>query len=231
MLVKLPIVGNKKRRKLAAVSAVLGMIIAIGLTAAVGGGVYYTFQEQADLFSSSSQLEVKNFNAIRTDDTLRISANIKNIGSTAVGDMTVGSIISGNNFAFERTGENSDGDGIYTIKAHDGFVVVTKEDVILKGGKLHSSDGGTEVMTGLSKITPDDDEPDGPAVTISGLKQIDGGSTIAMNITFEYPGPNPSSPLLSKTVKVSDRLIFQLSYTSGTDEFVSDVYNTRIRPG
>lgn len=107
-------VGNKtvsKRKKLAAVSAVLGMIIGIGVTSAVGGGVYYAFQEQADLFSSSSQVEIRNLNAVRSDSTLTLTGNIKNVGSTSISGIEINSISTGENFIVEDVAGCKDDSG------------------------------------------------------------------------------------------------------------------------
>ena len=90
-----------KKRRLLAVSAVLGMLIGIGLTAAVGDGVYYAYQQRADLFATS-QLEVRNLNAIRAGDILTVTGNMKNVGFTSITNIQLNEISVGDKFVISR---------------------------------------------------------------------------------------------------------------------------------
>ena len=74
----------KRRRQLVALSSIVGIMIGIGITVAAGGTLFYTFQSQTDPFTTSSSLEVRNLNAVLNDDTLSVTATIKNSGQTSI---------------------------------------------------------------------------------------------------------------------------------------------------
>ena len=73
-----------QRRRLVALSSIVGIMIGIGITVAAGGTLFYTFQSQTDPFTTSSSLEVRNLNAILDDNELRITATVKNSGQTSI---------------------------------------------------------------------------------------------------------------------------------------------------
>lgn len=213
------IVGNRKetRKKLAAVSAVLGMIIGIGVTAAVGGGVYYAFQEQADLFSSSSQIEIRNLSAVRNGDTLTITANIKNAGSTAITNLQINEINTGEEFVIFRDSVASGNN----LKAKIGSC-----EVLIDGG---GTGAGNDDCSTTAK-GPDVERRSGFNNSGAGASvSLDGGASTAFQLKITQSGTTAN---ISEAVQISDRLTFQLFYTSGqNEEFVSDIYNTRVRPG
>ena len=214
-----------RRKRTLAVSAVLGMVIGLGITAAVGAGVYYTYQEQADLFSTSAQIEVRNLNAIRSGDTLTITANVKNVGSTALTDVYLANIGAGGEFSI--TTDNPNDNIEIRSGTHTAFTEVNTSydgggdlcDGPLAGADCDPADEGTLEVSGVSYSSPD------------GGASLDGGGTNAIRLTVTMDGLTPPDNNISNTVTISDRLTLQLGFTSGDDEFLSDVYNTRVRPG
>ena len=80
------------RRKIIALSSIVGIMIGIGITVAAGGTLFYTFQSQTDPFTTSSSLEVRNLNAVLDDDTLRLTATVKNSGQTSITEVFIDSI-------------------------------------------------------------------------------------------------------------------------------------------
>ena len=81
-----------QRRRLVALSSIVGIMIGIGITVAAGGTLFYTFQSQTDPFTTSSSLEVRNLNAILKDDTLTLTATVKNSGQTSITEVFIDSI-------------------------------------------------------------------------------------------------------------------------------------------
>ena len=214
---------TQKTRRLLAVSAVLGMVIGIGLTAAVGGGVYYAYQQQADLFATSSQLEVRNLNAVRSGDTLTITANIKNVGSTSITNLAINEISTGENFR------------IYDSTSTDDRLNV---ESLTKVGLAGVSDGTTYHLgvLGTSGEGAIIDKPRGFGIN-SGSDDVslDGGGSTAFQLRINYTdtliAATSGNESIDNSVRISDRLTFQLFFKAGQDQQVSDVYNTRVRPG
>ena len=217
------------RKRMLAMSAILGMVIGLGLTAAVGGGVYYIYQDQADVFSSSAQVEVRNLNAIRSGDTLTITANVKNVGSTALTGIYLADVRTGNDFS------------ITTANAVENIMIRSADH-----------EAGTEDNESYAGSAPLCDDINTPAtctdaageLRVSGVSysggdpaSLDGGGTnaIRLTVTMEEDTVAPivieEEEAISETVTISDRLTLQLGFESGDDDFLSDVYNTRIRPG
>ena len=226
-----------RRKKLLAMSAILGMVIGLGLTAAVGGGLYYIYQEQADLFSTSAQIEVRNLNALRSGDTLTITANVKNVGSTALTDV----------YLFEaRTGD------AFSITTSDpsGHVVVSSGDYDAETdvGAASGDYDTLNELCGLNGASTTCDNDHG-RIAFSGISfgtgvansypvassSLDGGGTTAIRLVVDLPDTAADvlagSGEISETVTITDRLTLQLGVSSGDDDFLSDIYNTRIRPG
>ena len=83
---------KSKRRKIIALSAIIGVMIAAGITVAAGGTLFYTFQSQTDPFTTSSAVEVRNLNAVLDDNELRVTATLKNSGQTSLTSVYIDSI-------------------------------------------------------------------------------------------------------------------------------------------
>ncbi len=193
---------HTSRRKKLAVSSLLGIVIGIGITAAIGGSVFYLFQTQADLFSTSSNVEVRNLSALRSGDMLTISGNVKNVGSTSITNLYISEITTGNDFM---------------IKSVDAEIIV-----ISKGNETSL----VKVPNGSSTVRGE------VIGVSNGTKQVslNGGQTVAFKLKVIQEG-NSRPDAISNTVAISDKLNIQFGYTSGQDSLTSDVYNTRIRPG
>ena len=216
-----------KRKRVAAVSVLLGMLIAIGITVALGAMMYYLFQDQADLFASSSQIEIRNLNAVRAGDTLTITGNIKNVGSTSITNIKINEIISGDGFRIYddvtndckldfESGDDNDIEGI------DPKIPTTTST----NKNSDCGDGSSDIEISGSHRTADITTVKGFSTGNSGAS-LDGGGSTAFQLKVRYDSaPNN----IANTVQISDQLNFQLSFTSGNDKFVSDIYNTQVIP-
>ena len=80
-------------RRAPALSAIVGIIIGVGVTAAAGSTLYYTFESQTDPFKSSSALDVRNLSVVKDEDLLRITATLRNNGQTRIDEVTVDKIL------------------------------------------------------------------------------------------------------------------------------------------
>ncbi|MYH03893.1 MAG: hypothetical protein F4140_03335 [Cenarchaeum sp. SB0675_bin_21] len=76
-----------------ALSAIVGIIIGVGVTAAAGSTLYHTFESQTDPFKSSSALDVRNLNAGKYNVLLRITATLRNNGQTRIDEITIDKIL------------------------------------------------------------------------------------------------------------------------------------------
>ena len=99
-------ITKQQRRKLVALSAIVGTLIAVGVTAVAGGGLYYAFQSQTDPFTTSSSMDVRNLNAVLDDNTLKVTATLKNSGQTSLTTVYIDSI-SVSDVNIEQTRTNS----------------------------------------------------------------------------------------------------------------------------
>ena len=82
-----------RKQKMPALSAIVGIIIGVGVTAAAGSTLYYTFESQTDPFKSSSALDVRNLSAVKDEDLLRITATLRNNGQTRIDEITIDKIL------------------------------------------------------------------------------------------------------------------------------------------
>ena len=82
--------------KTPALSAIVGIIIGVGVTAAAGSTLYYTFESQTDPFKSSSALDVRNLSVVKDEDLLRITATLRNNGQTRIDQITIDKILVSN---------------------------------------------------------------------------------------------------------------------------------------
>ena len=209
-------IQRRQLRKLPAVSAILGMVIGIGITAALGGGVYYVYQEQADLFSTGSNIEVRNVSVLRTSDGLSITGTMKNIGATSISKITIEEI---------RVSD------LRIIQDADGVVKLTN----IKDKKTNSfcwNDNGNG--TGTSPVTcrklissvgftSKNNTSSGPTLTESTLE---GGRSNAFKLTFDSGTVN-----IKDSVRISDTMTLILKYQSGSDVLLSEPYTARVRAG
>ena len=83
-------------RSIPALSAIVGIIIGVGVTAAAGSTLYYTFESQTDPFKSSSALDVRNLSVVKDEDLLRITATLRNNGQTRIDHITIDKILVSN---------------------------------------------------------------------------------------------------------------------------------------
>ncbi len=192
------------RNKSVALSAILGMVIGLGLTGAAGGGLYYVFQEQSDLFATSSNVEIKNLNAIKRGDELTITANLKNVGSTSITDVHLSELTSGDKYKVAYT----EGSAPACIFKVNGALFNISGNVTTNAPRIEIADGisGCTSPSAFSEAVP-----------------LQGGQTKALKFTI--------TSAENDNVLISDRLTIQLSYSSGQDTLQSDIYNTRVRPG
>ena len=198
------------RNKSVALSAILGMVIGLGLTGAAGGGLYYVFQEQSDLFATSSNVEIKNLNAIQRGGELTITANLKNVGSTSITDVHLSELTSGEKYKISYTDGADATDCKYKF-GNTGLNIspgISDNKFTASGGNITQS--SVEIVSGISHCGEE-------------AVPLQGGQTKALKFTIVSPYNN--------NVLISDRLTIQLSYISGQDTLQSDIYNTRVRPG
>lgn len=210
---------RKNRKKLIALSAIVGTIIAVGVTAAAGGGLFYVFQSQTDPFSTSAALEIRNLNALRDGDELTVTATIKNTGQTSLTQLYIDSISVS---------------AIDIAQNNDGVVIVDNGD----------EDQGycSQVVTSTLCAVGLDDGTERRGFSIStngaGLVEesvLEGGRTQAFKLVIEATDPTPTDTTnevdISEDVNISDQLTMTLRFNSGDDTLVSDAYSTRVRSG
>ena len=80
-------------RRMPALSAIVGIIIGVGVTAAAGSTLYYTFESQTDPFKSGSALDVRNLSVVKDEELLRITATLRNNGQTRIDEVTIDKIL------------------------------------------------------------------------------------------------------------------------------------------
>ena len=85
-----------QRQRLPGLSAIVGIIIGVGVTAAAGSTLYYTFESQTDPFKSGSALDVRNLSVVKDEDLLRITATLRNNGQTRIDEVTIDKILVSN---------------------------------------------------------------------------------------------------------------------------------------
>ena len=204
-----------QRRRLVALSSIVGIMIGIGITVAAGGTLFYTFQSQTDPFTTSSSLEVRNLNAVLDDDTLRLTATVKNSGQTSITQVFIDSItVSDITVKQDAAGILDVGGkkfckvGVATAVAADNIIVCIEADD----------------ARGFALSTNADEDVDDATYEPSTLE---GGRTSALVMEVE----STTTPDLSADVNISDKLNLVLRFTSGQDELLTDVFTTRVKPG
>jgi len=199
---------HNHRKNLAALSAIAGTLITIGATVTAGGTLYYAFQSQVEPFMTTSSIELRNLNAIRDDDELRITAVLKNTGQTSITSVFIDEIS-----VSDITIKQSD-DGVITL---DG---TGSGDYCLAGGACSSS-MPREAARGFSV------KDNNSTVTESTLE---GGRSNAFVIEIECADALCGADI-QREVSISDRLTITLRYNSGDDVLLTDAFYARVQPG
>ena len=133
-----------------ALSAIVGVFITIGITVAAGGTLYYTFTSQTDPFTTSSAVEVRNLNAVNSNDELRITATLKNSGQTSITKVIIDSItVSG--ITIGQEDDNTFKFGTTTINASK----ITRDDGIGDDSTLEGGRTQALALTIKSDANPD----------------------------------------------------------------------------
>ena len=240
-----------RRKKITALSAIFGIIIGLGVTAAAGGTLMFTFQSQTDPFTAGSAIELRNLNAVRDDDTLTITGVLKNSGQTSISRLWIDNLAVSDIEAFQVrdalsiTGDNTelgsdptttDDDLILLVKrldSNDHMCIATNDPpsqcgVPNTGAYLtpNSPNNGTTIITTR--------QFDG--ISLSGVESVlEGGRTQAFKIVISCSSTNPTQACslidISSSVAISDRLTLTFGYASGDDRLVSDAYSARVRSG
>ena len=240
-----------RRKKIAALSAIFGIIIGLGVTAAAGGTLYFTFQSQTDPFTASSAVELRNLNVVRDGDTLTVTGVLKNSGQTSISRLWIDNMAVSNLVAFQslntpNAGTNLDPTAtndnlmIYVHEADDNsnymcMAVVTSgtlacptEQVIANGSATrHPVPITTRQFDGISMFNFN--APNGQ----NEESVLEGGRTQAFKVVITCDGQAGSCPVIdiSRDVAISDRLTLTFGYASGDDILVSDAYSARVRSG
>lgn len=76
--------GNVMTRKRRAVSAIVGIMLGLGLTAVAAGGLYVMTSDLSDSAVSISSVEIQNVRAYNTGNEAYMSLSVKNTGTDAV---------------------------------------------------------------------------------------------------------------------------------------------------
>ena len=234
--------GWSRRKKIAALSAIFGIIIGLGVTAAAGGTLYFTFQSQTDPFTASSAVELRNLNVVRDNDVLTVTGVLKNSGQTSISRLWIDNLAVSNIEAFQvkNNGENPDTTSdnlILLVKMVGGTahlcVAVESLDCVSAIGKY------TGINNAANQSLISTRQFDGISMANTGAEVVEsvleGGRTQAFKITISCDGPTPTSGCntidISREVAISDRLTITFGYASGDDRLVSDSYSARVRSG
>ena len=234
--------GWSRKKKIVALSAIFGIIIGLGVTAAAGGTLYFTFQSQTDPFTASSAVELRNLNVVRDGDTLTVTGVLKNSGQTSISRLWIDNLAVSNLVAFQSRNDAAGSDptatnddlAIYVRKADNTFnqylclAVVTPAcsnvgNVGINNTNKHIATLTTRQFDGISMAaTPTDIE-----------SVLEGGRTQAFKVVITCDGLSGGCPTLdiSREVAISDRLTLTFGYASGDDILVSDAYSARVRSG
>ncbi len=182
-------------RKAPALSAIVGIIIGVGVTAAAGSTLYYTFESQTDPFKSSSALDVRNLSVVKDEDLLRITATLRNNGQTRIDEVTIDKIL------------------VSDIEIYQTGASIVKLDID-GTNQTHSTDY-TATVEGLTTPTSTVSIPYGQSAAL--ILEIKSSSTAAKDIEGH--------------VNISDRLTMTLRVGAGGDNFITDAFSARVKPG
>ena len=228
--------GWSRKKKIVALSAIFGIIIGLGVTAAAGGTLYFTFQSQTDPFTASSAIELRNLNVVRDDDTLTVTGVLKNSGQTSISRLWIDNLAVSQIEAFQvldNVGDNQGGDPTTT---NDDLVLLVKtldstSHYCIATAIAHcgnSSIGSYTIFPVTTSITTR--QFDG--ISLSGAESVlEGGRTQAFKIVIACGTGACTGIDISRNVAISDRLTLTFGYASGDDKLVSDAYSARVRSG
>ena len=227
------ITTQKQRRKMSAVSAILGMVMGIGITAGLGGGVYYLYQEQADLFATGSNIEVRNVSAIRDGDTLIITGTVKNVGQTSISQISIDSIRVSELVAKQNE------DLILEVTGVDRENDPSTKSLLCADQNGNGSVESDSTCTGLV-VSHEGfsllDDSDTTANSNRNISLLEGGRTNAFKVELEALGAVGTTGTsdeidISNSVNISDTMTLILKYNSGDDILFTEPYSARVRAG
>lgn len=232
-----------RKRKAVALSAIFGIIIGLGVTAAAGGTLYFTFQSQTDPFTASSAVELRNLNVVRDDNTLTVTGVLKNSGQTSISRLWIDNMAVSNLVAFQSLENGND-------------PTATNDDLILFVRHVDNNNNFFCLATGTPRNCPTTvggvsitDRNQSFVITtrqFDGISMfnnggdaeesvLEGGRTQAFKVVITCDGPDPPTGCdvidISRDVAISDRLTLTFGYASGDDILVSDAYSARVRSG
>ena len=182
-------------RRAPALSAIVGIIIGVGVTAAAGSTLYYTFESQTDPFKSSSALDVRNLSVVKDEDLLRITATLRNNGQTRIDQVTIDKIL------------------VSEIEIFQTGPSIVKLDV--DGTNQTHNTHYTYRAEGLT--------------TPSGVVSIPYGQSEAL--VLEIKSDPTATDDIENHVNISDRLTMTLRVGAGGDNFITDAFSARVKPG
>ena len=238
-----------RKRKAVALSAIFGIIIGLGVTAAAGGTLYFTFQSQTDPFTASSAVELRNLNVVRDGDTLTVTGVLKNSGQTSISRLWIDNMAVSNLVAFQSLSAPNNGN-LDPTATNDNLLLFVHEaddnsNVMCLGVAITSCptieiNGNTIATTNTTnsidvRITTR--QFDGISMhDASGGSDIEsvleGGRTQAFKVVITCTGQGACPVIdISRDVAISDRLTLTFGYASGDDILVSDAYSARVRSG
>ena len=153
------------KKKIVALSAIFGIIIGLGVTAAAGGTLYFTFQSQTDPFTASSAVELRNLNVVRDGDTLTVTGVLKNSGQTSISRLWIDNMAVSNLVAFQSLSVPNNGN-LDPTATNDNLLVF-----------VHEADDNSNVMClGV-------DTRSCPTITINGNQLVNGTGAHPFSIT------------------------------------------------
>lgn len=237
-----------RKKKIAALSAIFGIIIGLGVTAAAGGTLYFTFQSQTDPFTASSAVELRNLNVVRDGDTLTVTGVLKNSGQTSISRLWIDNMAVSNLVAFQSLSRAGANNNIDPTATNDNLMVFVHEadsnsnfmclgvgttttcpGMTINGQALSNGTGisiTTRQFDGISMVNSNTGQNDIESV-------LEGGRTQAFKVVIAC-GDNIAGCAtldISRAVAISDRLTLTFGYASGDDILVSDAYSARVRSG
>ena len=235
-----------KKKKIAALSAIFGIIIGLGVTAAAGGTLYFTFQSQTDPFTASSAVELRNLNVVRDDDTLTVTGVLKNSGQTSISRLWIDNLAVSNLVAFQSLDDGGDPTAtndnlmLFVHEADDNtdyMCMAVNTTGNMQCPNTMNIDGGTVLQAASTPVSISTRQFDGISMLNLGAPQheesvLEGGRTQAFKVVITCTGQGACPVIdISRDVAISDRLTLTFGYASGDDILVSDAYSARVRSG
>ena len=247
--------GPSARRKVG-ISAIAGMLIGLGITAAAAPAVYFAFQENFSQFTEFAALDVQNLNAARDGDRLVVTATIKNVGSTSISSIILEELSvddlrlqqdpslddgspKGNEYGeLTFVGNKFDGDSCSAsaipMDATDKVYKIsagtagTPPCKATGGSSPTATKAATVKIEGLTTI-------DNTGTQVISPVRIDGDGSVVLRIEIEGKGGSAATDVdffdLTKSVDLTEELSIQLRFLSGESEEVTEVYRTSVKRG